>query len=279
VSSYNKIVDLVLILSGIYSSILLKIRPGIRILMYHRISKMHKYDQLCVDPELFDMQMAFLNENYNVISIEQAIEKLSTGKYSGNEVVITFDDGYMDNYMQALPILEKYDFPASIYITTEFTDQVKSHPRYNEAALSLHLSWTNVCELLNHNITIGAHTVSHPYLQQISPDDCKNEILNSKLEIENKINRNVDVFCYPSGDYAERELSFIKESGFMAALTVSPGVNRKSTSLLELKRTEVTNKDNSKYFFKKLSGAFDPLHLILDIKRKYLFAKKRYSNT
>lgn len=252
--------------------------PGVRILMYHRIFKMEEYDQLCVDPDIFESQMRYLNEHYNVLSIHDAIKKISTGTIKGDEVVITFDDGYMDNYIEALPILKKYDLPASIYITTEFTDHIKAHPRYKEPAVSLHCSWNDINKLINNNIIIGAHTISHPFLQQINPEQCKREIIDSKREIETKISEKVNIFCYPSGDYGRRELDFLKESTYTAALTVSPGVNRKSTNVLELRRTEITNKDNEKYFTKKLSGAFDPLHYLLDIKRKYLFYRKKYAH-
>ena len=273
---YSKLMNFILILTGLYSTLNLKLRPGLRVLMYHRITKMPKYDQLSVDPELFEIQMSFLKDNFDVISIVEAIDRLKEGTYVGNEVVITFDDGYIDNYLAALPVLKKYNLPASIFITTEFTDQVRSHPRY-ETEQSLHLSWDDVNELTKSNITIGAHTVSHPYLQQISPQDSLREIQMSKLTIENNINLPVDIFCYPSGDYGQRELTYLKQTGYIAALTVSPGVNRQSTNLLELKRTEITNKDDLKYFKRKMSGAFDPLHFLLDLKRKRIFSKKKYN--
>ena len=190
---YSKLMNIILMLTGLYSTLNLKLRPGIRILMYHRVSKMSEYDQLSVDPELFDMQMSFLKDNFDVISIVEAIDRLKEGGIVGNEVVITFDDGYFDNYLSALPVLKKYNLPASIFITTEFTDQIRSHPRYKTDEL-LHLTWSDVNELTKNNITIGAHTVSHPYLQQIPPEDSLREIQLSKLTIENKIKLPVDIF-------------------------------------------------------------------------------------
>ena len=274
--TYSKIIDFLLPFTGGFSSLRARLSPGIRILMYHRIIQSEKYDQLSVSPELFSEQMKFLSENYRVISIKEAIDKLEKGKYSGNEVVITFDDGYMDNYTEALAILEEYKFSASIYITTSFTDGIQAHPRYPDESAGLHMNWDILDKISRRNIILGAHTQTHPYLQQISPQHSHKEIFHSKKLIEEKLNIPVDVFCYPSGDFGKREINYVKDAGYRAALTVSPGVNRSTTNLFKLKRTEITNKDSIPYFSRKLAGAFDPLHKLLDLKRKYLFYKSRY---
>ncbi|MFV1985536.1 MAG: polysaccharide deacetylase family protein, partial [Thiohalomonadales bacterium] len=104
--------------------------PGIRILMYHRIANFTSYDQLVVTPARFEQQMSYLHKHYRVISLSQAIDELKKGNIQSG-VVVTFDDGYLDNLQNALPILKKYNISATIFVTTTFCDQSTSHSRYS----------------------------------------------------------------------------------------------------------------------------------------------------
>ena len=90
------------------------------ILTYHSISNEIEPDET-VTPEEFERQLQYIKENYKVISLEEAIEYLQTdlGKVSGS-IVITFDDGYSDNYYNAYPLLKKHNFPATIFLISDF---------------------------------------------------------------------------------------------------------------------------------------------------------------
>jgi len=251
--------------------------PGIRVLMYHRVSDSLNYDQLTVSPKLFDTQMEYLSKNYNVISIDAAVGSLFTDKSNNNSVVITFDDGYLDNLENALPILNKYNLAATIYVTTDFCEQVKSHSRYKGEHKRLHLDWDEVRKLNDQdNITIGSHTLSHPYLSRINDSESEREIKKSKEIIESELDSTITHFCYPAGDYGQREIDYIKQAGYESAVTVSPGKNRNTISPFEINRTEVTQKDAEKDLNLKLHGAFDLMHKILHRKRKIEFNKMSY---
>lgn len=253
--------------------------PGIRILMYHRVEPNPEYDQLNVPPEQFKAQMTLLSENYTVITLDQAVKELKSGVDERNEkpkVVITFDDGYLDNLTHALPILEELNLPATIFITTEFSDQTLTHPRYKGDRKQQHLNWQQL-EELNKNplITLGSHTKTHPFLSEIDDKLSEQEILESKTIIEEKLGTAIDYFCYPSGNYSQRELDTLIRSRYRAAVTVKPGSNSIETPSLELRRTEVTSKDTPYELKKKLAGAYDLLHLILDAKRERQFKKRQ----
>ncbi len=255
------------------------LRPGIRVLMYHRVIKTSEYDQLTVTPEVFDAQMNYLSEYYNVVSLDAAAEDLYLNNKNSKNVVVTFDDGYLDNLEYALPILQKYNIPAIIYVTTDFCNQDKSHPRYNNDDKRLHLDWEELFELNKFdNIIIGSHTLSHPYLSRLNDIDVEKEIFKSKEIIENKLNSEVKHFCYPSGDFGSREVAFIKKAGYVTAVTVSPGKNRCNISKFEINRTEVTNKDADMELFLKLNGSFDLIHQVLHWKRRRNFKKMSFNN-
>ena len=93
-----------------------RLRPGARILMYHRINDLGYYDQLTVSPDLFEMQMHWLHEHREPVALETLLHRLQTRTVTPGLVSVTFDDGYLDNLQLALPILERYSIPATIYV-------------------------------------------------------------------------------------------------------------------------------------------------------------------
>ena len=104
-----------------------KSSPSILTLMYHRIDTIDTNPWgICISPQNFEKQIAFLHENYRVISIDEAVKQVSENKIQENCVCITFDDGYADNYFHAKALLEKYNCPATFFIATAFIDQQKS---------------------------------------------------------------------------------------------------------------------------------------------------------
>ncbi len=273
----RRFLALVFLVPAMFSTAL---RPGIRVLMYHRVSRRDSFDQLVVSPKKFKEQMAVLASDYNVLTLEDAVSKLETkAPLPRNSVVVTFDDGYLDNLVEALPILEQYSIPATIFVTSNFCEQSQSHPRYEAEQQStdasrLHLHWSEVRELEKHPlISIGSHTVSHAHLPRLGTSEARREIIESKEIIESQLQRSIQFFCYPNGDYFDREISMLKESSYRAAVTVSPGLNRYAANSFSLRRTEVTDNDDARLLRYKLQGAFDLPHKLLDMKRRFTFRK------
>ena len=101
-----------------------KDRPGIITLMYHRVNVADTDPWgICVSPENFEEQVKVLKANFDVISVDDLVNRLTCGNTSTNEVCITFDDGYADNILYAKPVLENYNCPATFFIATGFIDQ------------------------------------------------------------------------------------------------------------------------------------------------------------
>lgn len=258
-----------------------KMRPGARILMYHRVSdtavtRSSGPDQLTVSPELFAEQIAWLAQYRKILPLTTLLDQINAGNVDGEAVALTFDDGYLDNLTHALPVLEKHNAPATIYITSSFASQELRHPRYDNESGRLHLNWQEIRDLSSHElIDIGSHTVTHPMLSELSEQKVLHEIKNSKSDIEQHIDGSVTSFCYPSGNYTARELKIVQECGYQNALSVKPGVSRKNSDVFALKRTEVTYKDSPDNLALKLSGALDIFHHVLDYRREIQFAKQR----
>lgn len=91
---------------------------SIQVLAYHRVTDENDCYFSPIRVEHFDKQMEFLREKFEVISAEESVERLSKNDVPPNCVVVTFDDGYRDNFSYAFPILKKYDIPATIYLAT-----------------------------------------------------------------------------------------------------------------------------------------------------------------
>ena len=127
-------------------------------------------------------------------------------------------------------------------------------------------------------MTIGSHTISHPFLSRIDVSRSQIEIRDSKSTIEGKLGKTVNYFCYPSGDFSDKELEFVKQAGYRAAVTVSPGCNQSLISPYTLNRTEVNDKDGINEMRCKLVGAFDPFHKLLHWRRRQIFKMKSRDN-
>lgn len=247
--------------------------PGLRILMYHRVAELERFDQLTVTPARFEQQMQLLAQRTQVLSLSESLNRLVVGSRNRPTVAVTFDDGYLDNLHHALPILERYRVPATIFITTDFCDQNRSHPRYAAPADRLHLNWQEVRQLAAHPlITIGSHTMTHPYLPTLTAEAATREIVDSRQIIEHQLGAGIEFFCYPSGDFGPREAELVEHAGYRAAVSVAPGLNRKGTDRYTLRRTEITDKDDAFEMWLKLHGAFDPAHHLLHLRRQRRFA-------
>lgn len=250
-----------------------RLHPGIRILMYHRVRNAPAYDQLSVSTARFEAQMAYLARNCRVLSMNEALDELA-GTVTSPGVAVTFDDGYLDNLTEALPILRRYAIPATIFVTAGFSGQTLSHPRYPNAdgPSRLHLNWDEVRELSRDPlIQIGSHTLTHPFLSRTAESQAWAEIADSRRQIQAQLGQPVDLFCYPSGDVGSREAQLVRRAGYRAAVTVAPGQNRPGQSAFELKRTEMTDRDSESELADKLAGAYDLPHALLHWRRTRRF--------
>lgn len=265
-----------LVASGLWpmAKIRESVRPGWRILMYHRVDTLPAYDQLTVQPAHFQAQMEALAERYAVVGLDDGLRELSAGRLARPMVSITFDDGYLDNLRHAVPILSRLGLPATIFVTTRFCDQTASHPRYPADGHRLHLNWDEVRELAaTPGISIGSHTASHPHLPAVSDEQARDEIAGSRGEIEARLGAPVRWLCYPSGDFGAREARLAREAGYVGAVSVAPGANHPRDDLFALNRTEVTDLDSVADLGFKLSGAFDPVHALMHWRRTRRFAR------
>ena len=239
-------------------------QPGVRVLMYHRVRDCFQYDQLSVRVADFANQMAYLARMRDrVVSFGEVCAFLHEGReLPEGAVAITFDDGYRDNYVNALPLLRQYRLPATIFLTADYIGTGKSFHRYPEEPRAF-LSWEQVGEMTQYGVTFGSHACSHAKLGELSLTDVQRELADSRRAIEDRTGGKVDVLCYPSGSFNEDVRTAAAEAGYRAAFTVRPGRVRRIDDPYTLCRTEIAGQDSIFDFRKKLAGAYDPLHRAL----------------
>lgn len=200
---------------------------GIPVLAYHKVSNDDSI--YSIDKEQFDWQMKYLVENgYTTISLSQlADSQTGNAPLPPKPVIITFDDGYEDNYTTALPILNKYGLTAAIFITVDKVGQ----PGY--------LSWKQINTLQARGVDIGSHTLSHSALTEIADADRKKEITTSKALLDQHLVKPIDFLAYPHGKYSRTFFNELQQAGYRGAFTGQTGLNFPSTDPYQLKRISI----------------------------------------
>lgn len=196
------------------------------IILYHRVASV-KNDphQLCVSPENFRQQIKFLKENFCLISLAELVQDLKAQKVKNKSVVITFDDGYADNLHYALPILAELDAPATIFLTSGYLNQNK--PFYWDENAPLEdrgrpLTLEEARTLSHsHLIEIGGHSVNHPNLAGLTPEEQLAEIAEGKDIIEKMLNIFLSGFVYPFGKHNKASIAAVQKAGFQYACSTS----------------------------------------------------------
>lgn len=207
------------------------------ILMYHYISvpppDADKYRlDLSVTPANFDAQMNYLaKKGYSPVRLVDLAEFLRNGKpLPLKPIVITFDDGYEDNYQNAFPILKKYKFPATFFVITQAIDDEKTG----------YMTWNQLEEMAIERMEVGSHSITHPDLKDKPRAFQVGEITGSKLVIESRIGTPVKTFSYPAGKYDAVTIDVLRSAGYLAAVTTEPQGARQSVDRpFELQRIRV----------------------------------------
>jgi len=209
----------------------------VMILNYHKIDDMNI--SLSVPPEDFDKQMKYLYDHgYHTISPDDLYNSLEgNAELPENPVLITFDDGYRDNYENAYPILQKYGFKGTIFVITSF---LGVYPNY--------ITWDMAREMDANGISIESHTVDHKSMTDLTDEQLRSELVDSKRKAEEELGHEVDYMAYPTGTYNLHIAQLVKEAGYKAAFTIKYGNVDKASNIYALERvpifqTEQTNKD------------------------------------
>lgn len=197
-----------------------------------------------VEPVKFDAQMDYLAKNgFSPITFDTLYAALK-GQISlpNKPIILTFDDGYLDFYVNAYPILKKYNFHAVSFIPTGLVGQ------------SYYLNWSQIKEM-DHSglISFQAHSVTHANLTSLKPDQLKHELSESKKTLEEKLGKPVNFLAYPYGASNSLVWQITKEVGFLGAVGTWPGEVESEGIIFDLPRIKIAGEWDLTSFVNRLN--------------------------
>lgn len=208
------------------------------ILMYHYVShppaNADRYRRdLSVSPERFAEHLAYLRgAGYQTISLYDLLYHLTLGwPLPDHPLIFTFDDGYLDNYANAFPLLRAAGFTATFFVLTEVTDQ--NTPAY--------MNWDQLREMRDAGMDIECHGRVHEELTAHDHDRTVWQVLGCREMIENKLGRRPRFVAYPSGSYHEQVSAVFASDHYWGGLITQEGQWQSSDQLFRLKRLRIRN--------------------------------------
>ena len=188
---------------------------SVPVLNYHQINDIAQ-NSLTIRTDQFEEQMKYLSENgYHTITPTEMLDAWENGtELPDKPVIITFDDGYVDNYQNAFPILEKYRLKATIFL---ISDYMGMYPNY--------LTWDQAKQMQQSGlIQLESHTLNHADLTKLdSTEEIRHELYGSKQAIEFQLGNTVQYIAYPCGAYTQEIADLTQAAGYRAAFTVNYG--------------------------------------------------------
>ena len=205
------------------------LQPRITVLLYHRVSDDVR-DNLTVGIEQFERQMALLRERCRPLSIEQVLGHATIPASDKPLVAVTFDDGYLDNFEHAAPILARHGIPAAFFVSTGIVDTDGRFPhdlRRGNPPIPV-MTWAQLRRMRDAGFTIGSHSVNHIDCAAEPEDKVRAELADSRDHIARELGSSELCFGYPYGGrqhMTPQRLAMVKEAGYRACLSAYGGTN------------------------------------------------------
>jgi peptidoglycan/xylan/chitin deacetylase (PgdA/CDA1 family) len=211
--------------------------PGVRIVHYHFV----------FDDELntFKQQLEYFASAFEPVSLSEAVTRIERGDVTGNELVITFDDGFRNQATNAAPLVREAGFRACFFLITELIGA--DRPRVVELCRErLHLpapvepmTWAHAAELLHAGHELGSHTRTHRNLAALPADELAAELKDSRERIEQTLQRPVRHVSAPYGNvssFSPAVSDAARAAGYASCATAQRGINRPGGDIYALRR-------------------------------------------
>ena len=205
---------------------------GVPVLNYHQVND-EKHSALTLHVDQFREQMEYLhNQGYNTITLAQLYDYLENGTELPNKpIVITFDDGYVDNYKNVLPILKEYNMKATLFMISDAANT----PGF--------VSTEQMHQMEAGGFDIQGHTNHHKILTKIDPTELPDALLGGKTSLEGILGEPIEYLAYPGG-FNDMLVQYVtKQSGYKMAFTVQPGTVQTGDNLYALNRLAIFQGD------------------------------------
>ena len=250
----------------------LKFKNYIPILMYHRIADIPD-DRNSLPPAKFRKQIEYLAANgFTTVTMEMVYQFYAHGKkLPKKSVLLTFDDGYTDNYTEALPILKEKNMTAIVFPISNWIGKENKWESFNKA-LTTTMDFEQLKEWQDCGMEIASHTVDHPFLAHCTLEQSTIELTESKASLEKNLSCPIDFVCYPYGSFNAETKTAVQAAGYKAAFAIFEDVPLWKIDVLALPRIPIPARQSLNEFKLKVSS----IHVIFIALRQWERTIKRW---
>ena len=241
--------------------------PGLVVLIYHRVGRTSAIE-VDLPAGLFDEQMAYLARECRVVTLAEGL-RLVTAASSGASpaVAVTFDDGTADFADVAVPILERYRVPATLYVATRFIEEQRPFPNDGTP-----LSWAALRDAQSTGVVdVGSHTHTHALLDRVSATEAATELDRSIGLIGERLGAPPQDFAYPKAVLGSQAAQEAVRDRFRSAAVAGTRPNPfGATDPYRVTRSPVQVRDGMRWFMRKAQGglwAEDRVRAVIDRRR------------
>ena len=233
--------------------------------MYHIVAEPLSAQEAryCCPPGRFEVHMRHLAKaGTRLLTLEEIADALDGRiEWPADSVAVTFDDGFADTFVNALPVLVRYRIPATMFALSDRIgagNDWMSARGFPERPL---MTAPQFREMIAAGMTVGSHTRTHPRLPELDTTAKRDEIRGSKARLEDLLGCRVASFAYPYGLFDDDARQAVEEAGYRSACSVRTGFNGPGVDRFLLRRIEVYGSDSLRQFRQKLKyGANDVSH-------------------
>ena len=224
------------------------------VVAFHRVQDTKTNEGgLTVSVPTFERYCRFFRDHFDVVSLSDIVGRLERGQSLGRRLAITFDDGYLDNYANAAPILERLSLPATFFVVTRWIG-TNIVPRWDRAAGVRHpwMNWTQVRSLVQRGFDVGAHTQTHVDLGLVPDGEAETEIAGARADLERELNTPVRLFAFPYGGRENIQgvtPTLVKRTGFRCCCSCYGGTITANTDPFHIPRVPINDSYPSPHEF------------------------------
>jgi peptidoglycan/xylan/chitin deacetylase (PgdA/CDA1 family) len=213
------------------------------ILLYHRVSDQFR-DHVTVGIERFDQHMAYIAKNFPTVSLKQIVDGDLPLNQTKPLIAVSFDDGYLDNFENAAPILLKHQVPCTFFISTE---KIRANRPFDHDMRALgfgldNMNWDQVRQMRDWGLHFGSHTRNHVNLAEVDDETALIELQGSMEDIRAELGEDKIAIAFPYGrkhHITEPRRALMQQLGYEACFSAYGGLNTKEFNRFDIRRTGV----------------------------------------
>jgi peptidoglycan/xylan/chitin deacetylase (PgdA/CDA1 family) len=223
------------------------------IVAFHRVNDNLPEDGLTCPSDKFESFCQFFRDRFHVVTLSEQVAGARAGRNMAGTLAITFDDGYLDNYEVAAPILRKLRLPATFFVTTGFIGSSIVAP-WDQGLPSPQgwMNWDQIRSLVSQGFEIGCHSDTHLDLAEANESEARNDLATSQAKIRKELGIEARLFAYPFGGpqhISESSRQVIRELGFECCVSCHGGTNPAVPNPYDLNRIGIAEWFSNPYQF------------------------------